>query len=188
MRLAGLHNVRNALAAIALAETLGIDCSTIATALAAFRGVARRTEIVGEAAGVLVIDDYGHHPSEIRTVLAAVKARYKRPIRLVFQPHTYSRTRSFMHDFARAFEDADAVYLLDIYAARETDTLGISGRDLAEAAGERHPGVVYAETIDGALEQLARDARRGDLVITMGAGDVNRLAPRLLESLEGEGS
>jgi UDP-N-acetylmuramate--alanine ligase len=185
-RLAGLHNVRNALAAIAVASALDIDGATIASALSSFRGVGRRTEIIGESKDVLVIDDYGHHPSEIRTVLAALKARHRRPIRLVFQPHTYSRTRSFLTDFARAFEDADSVYLLDIYAARETDTLGISGRDLADAAEEHHPHVVYAETIDGALERLLHDARPGDLVITMGAGDVNVLAPRLLESLKGE--
>lgn len=182
--LAGPHNVRNALAALAVAGILGVPHEVTAAALASFSGVERRFELKGEAQGVLVVDDYAHHPTEIRAVLAALKQRYGRPIRLVFQPHTYSRTRAFLDDFARSFGDAEAVYLLDIYAARERDTLGISGRDLAEAAARLHANVSYTEAMDRAIAALLSDLRAGDLVVTMGAGDVNLLGPVLLERLE----
>jgi UDP-N-acetylmuramate--alanine ligase len=185
MSLAGPHNVRNALAAIAVASCLGVRPETVRAALASFAGVARRSEVIGEAGGVLVMDDYGHHPSEIRTVLGALRRRYQRPIRLIFQPHTYSRTHAFLQDFATSFSDADHVYLLDIYAARETDTLGLAGRDLADAASAHHQRVTYAGTQDRALDLVLRDAGSGDLVLTMGAGDVYRVGPRLLEGLRG---
>jgi UDP-N-acetylmuramate--alanine ligase len=183
MSLAGRHNVRNALAAILVGRRIGMPENAIARGLESFRGVTRRFERKGEAGGVLVLDDYAHHPTEIRTNLDALQARFKRPIRLVFQPHTYSRTKSFLAEFAASFAGADAVYLLDIYAARETDTLGITGQDLADLATAQHPHVVYAGTADTAIERVLADARLGDLVVTMGAGDVYRLGPRLLERL-----
>lgn len=183
MCLAGRHNVRNALAAILAAQTLGIAETDIARGLESFRGVARRFERKGEAGGVLVLDDYAHHPTEIRSNLEALRARFNRPIRLVFQPHTYSRTKSFLPEFAASFAGADAVYLLDIYAARETDTLGIAGQDLACLAMARHPHVAYVETADAAVEHLLADVQPGDLVVTMGAGDIYHLGPRLLERL-----
>lgn len=183
MGLAGKHNVQNALAAILVARALGVAEADIAAGLASFRGVARRFEPKGEAGGVLVIDDYAHHPTEIQSNLEAIRARFRRPIRLVFQPHTYSRTRSLLREFAASFAGADAVYLLDIYAARETNTLGISGQDLARMAGRQHPHIDYAATADTAIERVLADVQPGDVVVTMGAGDVYRLGPRLLDRL-----
>lgn len=182
-QLAGVHNARNATAAIAVAWLLDVPMESIREAVASFRGTARRFERKGEAGGVLVLDDYAHHPTEIRVSLDAARRRFNRPIRLVFQPHTYSRTKAFLEDFACAFGAADAVYLLDIYAARERDALGISGRDLADAAQRGHPHVVYTGDADITVEAITRDARPGDLVMTMGAGDVYLLGPRILEAL-----
>jgi UDP-N-acetylmuramate--alanine ligase len=183
MRLAGLHNVRNAAAAALVARLLGVADERIAHALASFRGVQRRFEIKDEVDGVLIMDDYAHHPTEIRTNLVALRRRYDRPVRLVFQPHTFSRTKHLMADFARSFDDADSVYLLDIYAARERETLGVSGRDLANRAAAVHTNVRYTETADRTLEALLQDVRPGDVVVTMGAGDVYHVGTRLAEEL-----
>ena len=179
----GRHNVLNALAAIVAASSLNVPVEAIQTALPTFSGVVRRLEIKGDAAGVLVLDDYAHHPTEVRAALAAVKQRYQRPVRVVFQPHTYSRTKAFMADFACAFRDADVVYLLDIYAAREHDSLGISGHDLPSAVRRCHSKVHYTRTIDDTLALLVDECNVGDVVVTMGAGDVFRLGPRLLAEL-----
>jgi len=193
MQLVGSHMVRNALAAIVTARTVGATEGDIARALASFRGVVRRLETKGEAAGVVVIDDYAHLPTEIRVNLAALRQRYpSRPggsLRVVFQPHTYSRTKTLLSEFAAAFRDADAVYLLDIYPSREPAALGlalgISGRDLADATKLHHPHVTYSETGEGVIADLLHDLRPGDVVITMGAGDVYGIVPRLLEGLRG---
>jgi UDP-N-acetylmuramate--alanine ligase len=185
--LAGRHNVRNALAALAVADHLGVPADIASAALAAFRGVGRRSEIKGEEAGVLVMDDYGHHPTEIRKTLAAIRRRYRRPLRVLFQPHTYSRTRAFLAGFAHAFDDADCVYVLDIYAARETDTLGVSGEVLARAVAVRHPSVTYTGSMQSTLDRLLGDVHRGDLVVTMGAGDVHLLGPAILDRLRAAG-
>lgn len=179
----GRHNIRNALAAVVVAHSLGVPATVTASAIAGFRGVARRAEVIGEAHGVTVMDDYSHHPSEIRAALSGMRSRAPGPIRVIFQPHTYSRTRDFLEDFACAFGDADHVYLLDIYAARETDTLGMSGAALASAIAQRHPSITYIPDMKGAAETVARDTQPGDLVITMGAGDVYRLAPEILGAL-----
>jgi UDP-N-acetylmuramate--alanine ligase len=183
MTLAGNHNVLNALAAIAVCSALGVEDHVLVRALSTFRGVERRFEIKGEASGVLVMDDYAHHPTEIRVNLEAAKRRFDRPVRLVFQPHTYSRTRDFLSDFAAAFGGADTVYLLDIYAARETDTLGITGADLALAAARLHPDIRYTKSIEQTVESLLQDLVPGDLVLTMGAGDVYSVGTSLLERL-----
>ena len=182
-RLAGAHNVRNALAALAVGDALGVPFPAMAQSLATFQGVARRFEIKGEVGGILVIDDYAHHPTEIRANLLALRQRFSRPIRLIFQPHTFSRTQAFLDEFSQSFAGADIVYLLDIYAARETDTLGVCGRDLAVLAGQEHGQVRYTETMEATLEALVADARPGDLVVTMGAGDVYHLGPALLQRL-----
>jgi UDP-N-acetylmuramate--alanine ligase len=178
--LAGRHNVENALAAVAVSRQLGIHGDTIAAAIASFPGVARRTEVIGVAGGVTVIDDYAHHPREIRVVLSGLRRRTGRPIRVIFQPHTYSRTRDFLDEFAEAFGDAEHVYLLDIYAARETDTLGISGADLAAAVSRKHSSLTYIPDMVRVPQTVADDVRPGDIVVTMGAGDVYRLAPQIL--------
>jgi UDP-N-acetylmuramate--alanine ligase len=175
--------VLNVLAAVAAARWLDVDSAAISASVAGFSGVARRTEVIGEAGGVTVVDDYAHHPSEIRTVLAGIRTRWKRPIRVVFQPHTYSRTRDFLTDFATAFGDADAVYVLDIYSARETDTLGVSSQSLVSEMSRHHASVTYLPDPQAVISTVARDARPGDLVVTMGAGDVYRLAPGVLEAL-----
>jgi UDP-N-acetylmuramate--alanine ligase len=183
-QLVGRHNVQNALAVVAVTRSLGVSAEQIAGAIASFGGVARRTEVIGEVAGVTVMDDYGHHPSEIRAVLSGLRAGSSRPIHLIFQPHTYSRTRDFMSDFATSFGDADHLYLLGIYAARETDTLGISGADLAAQTARHHASVTYIEDMNAAAPLVAGRVRPGDLVVTMGAGDVNRLGPQILEALQ----
>ena len=183
MLLAGEHNVRNALAALATALELGIQPEIATAALATFAGIRRRFEVVGEATGVLIMDDYGHHPTEIRKTLGAMQRRYNRPIVVLFQPHTYSRTKSFLNDFANAFEDAERVYVLDIYGARESDTLGLAAEDVARVIAERHPKVVYTGTHTATLDAVVADLRPGELVVTMGAGDVELLGPALLDAL-----
>jgi UDP-N-acetylmuramate--alanine ligase len=177
----GRHNARNATAAIAALTALGQDPAAAAAALTSFTGVGRRFEIKGEAGGILVVDDYAHHPSEIRVNLRAARERYpNRRLWAVFQPHTYSRTKALLGDFAAAFADADEVMILDIYPARETDTLGISSDDLRKLV----PGRCHAAGRPGdAAEQLAGSVRDGDLVITFGAGDVTNVGPTLLSML-----
>lgn len=191
MRLAGLHNVRNALAAVAVADALGLPMPEIAHGLDTFAGVRRRFEIKGEVGNVLVLDDYAHHPTEIQVNLAAMRERFNRPIRVVFQPHTYSRTHMLLSEFAGAFADAGAVYITEIYAAREENVWGVHGEDLATAVAERaaaKPGIVrFTGSLDNTLAAVVQDSRPGDLVVTMGAGDVSQLAPRLLAAL-GPGS
>jgi UDP-N-acetylmuramate--alanine ligase len=175
-----------------------------ATALTRFRGTDRRFETKGRVAGITVIDDYAHHPSEIRATLQAARTRYPdRPIWAVFQPHTYTRTAAFMEEFAASLRAADHVLVTSIYAARETDTLGISGADLVSMIGEPvaetdsgqgsrsevssqalGPDVDYADTLDDAVSILADRARPGDIVITMGAGDGYLIGERLLDLLE----
>ncbi|HZS93596.1 MAG TPA: UDP-N-acetylmuramate--L-alanine ligase [Chloroflexota bacterium] len=186
--LAGPHHVLNVSAAIVVARVLGVPGPAITEAVASYRGVARRLEVKGEEGGVLVMDDYAHHPTEIKADLAAIKKRYGRPLRVIFQPHTYSRTSDFLADFAQSFSAADAVYLLDIYAARETDTRGMSGEDLARETSLRHPAVTYTPAMGECLVQIARDTRPGDMVVTMGAGDVDRLGPAILDTMRAQDS
>jgi UDP-N-acetylmuramate--alanine ligase len=183
MALAGNHNVRNALAALATAHCLGIDPDIAAAALSHFAGIGRRFESVGDVDNILVMDDYGHHPTEIRKTLEAMRRRFQRRILVVFQPHTYSRTRAFLQEFASAFQDAARVYVLDVYGARESDTLGISALDLVRAARAQHADVLYTGTHRATLERVLHDVTPGDLVVTMGAGDVDRLGPELVARL-----
>lgn len=182
--LVGLHNACNATAAIATASHLGVEQQVIAGALREYRGVARRVEIKGEARGVMVIDDYAHHPTEIVTTLAGIKQRFGRPAHVLFQPHTYSRTSAFLPEFATSFADADALYLLDIYAAREHDTLGVSTQDLLHATRLHHPCVAYVRDVDEAIDTLVAAVRTGDMIVTMGAGDVTSLGPQILDKLK----
>lgn len=181
--LLGRHNVQNVLAVVAIARSLGVGGEIIARSIATFAGVARRAEFIGEVAGITVMDDYAHHPSEIRTVLSGLRTRWDRPVHLIFQPHTYSRTRDFLGDFATAFGDADHLYLLDIYAARETDTLGISGADLAAETASHHSSMTYIPDIRDAAPTVTPRLQPGDIVVTMGAGDVYRVGPQILEAL-----
>ncbi|GAC1520127.1 MAG: UDP-N-acetylmuramate--L-alanine ligase [Chloroflexota bacterium] len=183
MSLAGHHNVQNALAAIVAARYFGVPDPALQTALSSFQGTSRRFEIQGEASGVTVLDDYGHHPTEIRATLAAIKQRFRRRIILVFQPHTYSRTASFLDEFGGAFGHADRLFLMDIYAARETDPKGMSGPMFADVVTRFHPHVQYVADRERAIEAVMDEAHIGDVVVTMGAGDVYQLGPHILERL-----
>jgi UDP-N-acetylmuramate--alanine ligase len=154
------------------------------TALENFRGVDRRFQLRGSAAGVDVIDDYGHHPTEIRATLAAARDCGYSKIHVIFQPHRYTRTQLLMDEFAGAFTAADSVHVLDIYAASETPIPGITGEALAQAISrcQRH-AARYAASFDEAAEAVAALAQEGEMVLTLGAGNVSQLGPMLLERL-----
>jgi UDP-N-acetylmuramate--alanine ligase len=184
----GRHNVLNATAAIAVGVQLGIAPEEIAAGLKSFRGVDRRFQVRGVAAGVTVIDDYGHHPTEVKATLQAARECGYGRVLVLFQPHRYTRTRDLMQDFAASFGDADSVQVLDIYAANEAPIEGISGQTLAAAIREHGGGwVVYAPTMAEGVARLAADARPGDMVLTLGAGSVSQAGPMLLEALAGKG-
>jgi UDP-N-acetylmuramate--alanine ligase len=176
--------VLNATAAIAVSKELGLDAASIATGLAAFQGVDRRFQIKGEAAGVTVIDDYGHHPTEVRATLNAARQRQFSKIHVLFQPHRFTRTQILMDDFARSFFDADSVTLLDIYAASEPPIEGVNSGvliDKMRASGQRD--VQYAPGLDAAAAMLAQKAQPGDMVLTLGAGTVSQAGELILAEL-----
>ncbi|HEX7158399.1 MAG TPA: UDP-N-acetylmuramate--L-alanine ligase [Edaphobacter sp.] len=178
----GRHNVLNAAAAVAVGIQLAMASEQIEAGLDSFRGVDRRFQVKGTARGVTVVDDYGHHPTEIRATLKAAKeCGYKRVL-VLFQPHRYSRTRDLMAEFAGAFKDADCVQVLDIYAASEEPIEGISAESLVRAIGDN--GVEYSGSVASGVEALVRDAREGDVIVTLGAGNVSHAAAAILEALE----
>jgi len=181
----GVHNVLNATAAIAVGIGLDIKIEDIRSALENFRGVDRRFQLKGKAAGVSVIDDYGHHPTEIRATLAAARQCGYRKIHVIFQPHRYTRTRDLKHEFANAFHDADTLLLLDIYAASEAPMEGVTAEALAEeirTAGEQDARYVpsFADAVTAACEV----AQPGDMILTLGAGSVSQIGPSILEKLQ----
>jgi UDP-N-acetylmuramate--alanine ligase len=181
----GVHNILNATAALAVGVGLDIPADSIRTALDQFRGVDRRFQLRGQAAGVSVIDDYGHHPTEIKATLAAARQCGFRKIHVVFQPHRYTRTRDLLKDFTSAFADADSLFILDIYAASEKPIDGISGEALAAAvSAESGRAAHYAPSFDEAVESAAAAAQNGDMILTLGAGSVSQLGPMILESLK----
>lgn len=183
MRLSGHHNVRNALAAIAVATALGVEQSVIAEALAAFRGSERRFEWKGEAKGVTVIDDYAHHPTEVRATLQAARSRFPdRRLVVYLQPHTYSRTKALLPEWATAFGDADVLRIGDIYAAREQNTVGISAADVVAQA--QHDDAATAGSVSEAAEQLAALVQPGDVLLTLGAGDSYKVGEAVLATLD----
>jgi len=182
----GLHNVRNAVAAAAAAVALGISTVHIVSGLEAFTGTGRRFERIGDAGGVLIVDDYAHHPTELRATLSAARAAYPdRRIVAVFQPHLPSRTRDLMDEFADALTLADVVYLTDIYLAREQPLPGVSSEALAERTRASKPGlpVFYIPDKMKLSARLGEAARPGDLVMTLGAGDIRVAAAGLLDVL-----
>jgi UDP-N-acetylmuramate--alanine ligase len=182
----GLHNVRNALGAFAAARWAGADFEAARRALAVFRGVGRRFEELGEAGGVLVVDDYAHHPTEVRATIAAARTRYPtRRIVAAFQPHLYTRTRDFAEDFGRALAGADAVWVTDVYAAREQPIEGITGELVARACEQAGAAARYQPTLAVLVDRLAAELARGDVCIAMGAGDIDQAARTLLERLRG---
>ncbi|MGN0431824.1 MAG: UDP-N-acetylmuramate--L-alanine ligase [Lachnospiraceae bacterium] len=176
----GEHNVCNALAAMALSDTLGISGQTAADALRAFTGTDRRFEYKGSIGNVTIIDDYAHHPTEITATLKAASACPHKTIWCVFQPHTYTRTKAFLPEFAKALALADKVVLSDIYAARETDTLGISSRTLQAELQKLGKECYYFPTFDEIENFLLQNCIDGDMLITMGAGDIVKIGEKLL--------
>jgi UDP-N-acetylmuramate--alanine ligase len=181
----GMHNVLNATAAIAVGVGLDVGVEAIRTALDQFRGVDRRFQLRGRVAGVSVIDDYGHHPTEIRATLAAARSCGFRKIHVVFQPHRYTRTRDLLEDFTTAFGDADSLFVLDIYAASEKPIEGISGETLARTIREKGGrSAQYVSSFADAVSSAAAVAEEGDMILTLGAGSVSQLGPMILEKLK----
>jgi UDP-N-acetylmuramate--alanine ligase len=187
LQVPGDHNVQNALAALAVAHTLGIPLDQAAAALSTFTGTGRRFEVKGTARGVTVIDDYAHHPTAIRATLQGARARYgNATIWAVWQPHTFSRTKALLDDFAAAFTDADHVLITDIYRSRDTEDYGITPQTVIDLM----PGDCDAQhiaTLDAVTSFLAEHVTEGDVVIVMSAGDATRIGGELLTKLTEEG-
>lgn len=187
--LPGVHNVANALATLAVAAEFDVDFSQAADALAAFPGVERRFQALGEAAGVQVVDDYAHHPAELRATLASARAAHRGRVVAIFQPHRYSRTHDLFEDFATAFHDVDHLVVTEVYAAGEAKIPGAEGAPLVEAIrAHGHRSVQFEPEIDRIAQTLPGDLRAGDLVLTLGAGDISRLGPLLLDRLAARGT
>jgi UDP-N-acetylmuramate--alanine ligase len=210
----GVHNVLNATAAIAVGVGLDIDSDHIRGALESFRGVDRRFQLRGKAAGVSVIDDYGHHPTEIRATLAAARQCGFHKIHVIFQPHRYTRTRDLMDEFATAFGNADSLVVLDIYAASEPPIEGVTGESLARLIAEKtiaektinekiigekmesemtigrsgKPLVTYASSFADGVASVVAATQPGDMILTLGAGSVSQLGPMILEKLKAKKS
>jgi UDP-N-acetylmuramate--alanine ligase len=178
----GRHNVLNATAAVAIAHQLEVAPEKIAEGLNHFSGVDRRFQLRGQARGVTVVDDYGHHPTEIRATLAAARECGHARLHVVFQPHRYSRTKDLLDEFRGAFKDADTVVVLPIYAASEEPIAGVTAELLVTRI--EGPQVQYAADFPGAVAAVAAQARKGDLILTLGAGSVSQLAPQILAALE----
>jgi len=185
VRIPGRHNVANSLAALAVAAELEVPFARAAEALASFAGVERRFEHKGTARGIRVVDDYGHHPTEIRATLAAAREQHAGRLVVVFQPHRYTRTRDLFDEFAAAFHDADLLVITEIYAASEPKLPGVEAAALAEAVRQRgHRDVRFVSELDAIAPALVPELREGDLVLTLGAGSITRLGPQLLAALE----
>ena len=181
----GLHNVLNATAAVAVGVGLDIGVEAIRTALDQFRGVDRRFQLRGNVAGISVIDDYGHHPTEIKATLAAARQCGFGKIHVLFQPHRYTRTRDLIEEFTTAFDDADSLFILDIYAASEAPIEGITGEALAQRIREKTTRLGrYVRSTGEALDAAIAIAEPGDMILTLGAGNVSQLGPLLVEKLQ----
>ncbi|HXA78564.1 MAG TPA: UDP-N-acetylmuramate--L-alanine ligase [Candidatus Acidoferrales bacterium] len=181
----GIHNVRNAAAAAAVGLVLNVPADLIREGLASFSGVARRFEIKGKFSGVTLIDDYGHHPAEIRATLEAARGCGFKRLLVLFQPHRYSRAHHLWEDFQSSFNQADIVVITDIYAAGEAPIDGITGERLSEAISSAgHKNVVYSSTLQGGIEYMLRESRAGDAVMTIGAGSVGRVTEELAMLLD----
>jgi UDP-N-acetylmuramate--alanine ligase len=180
----GYHNVLNGTAAVAIAIWLEVPLEKIRQALAMFSGVDRRFQTRGQERGITVIDDYGHHPTEIRATLAAARLCNFRRVLAIFQPHRYTRTQALMEEFARSFNQADAVFLVDIYAASEKPIEGVTSTALAQKLRDYgHRNARYAGTIDHAVQTVLREVQDGDMVITLGAGNVWQAGDKILQAL-----
>jgi UDP-N-acetylmuramate--alanine ligase len=180
----GLHNIKNALAAILVSRKLGIEFGVIAESLKEFKGVLRRFEIKGESKGILVVDDYAHHPTEILSTLDAARKGWDKRIIAVFQPHTFTRTQTFYKEFARSFDDADIVVITDVYPAREVPIEGVTGELISnQAKNYGHKNVIYIPDFDDISGKLLEIIKENDLVITIGAGNICRISDQILDIL-----
>lgn len=183
LQVPGMHNALNALGALAVVDLLGLSVGEAAMALCDFRGTERRFSLRGEADGVLIIDDYAHHPTEIRSTLAAARSRYPdRRILAAWQPHTYSRTSALQKDFAESFSDADSVYVTDVYAAREQRPAGFDMAQLVSSV--THPSVRFVASLAETVDVLLDDLRPGDVLIIMSAGDAIEMSADLFSALK----
>jgi UDP-N-acetylmuramate--alanine ligase len=181
----GEHNVKNALAAITVGLEIGVPFDAITRALVKFTGVYRRFEIKGEHGGVMVIDDYAHHPTEVKATLDAIRRGWRRRVVALFQPHTYTRTRDFYEDFGKSFYNADVVVITDVYPARERPIQGITGAMIAESAvGFGHRNVIYVPDKNDLAARVMPLLQPGDIVVTMGAGDIWKCGEAILEELK----
>ena len=188
LRVPGLHNVYNALAATAVGLDLQIGFDAIQAALGEFAGVARRFQILGEPKGILVVDDYAHHPAEIQATLNAAKSGFGRNIIAVFQPHRYTRTQALVHEFATAFYQADRLYVTDIYPAGEQPIPNVHGGQIADGVKEHgHKSVTYVPVKEELVGAVAAVARPGDIVLVMGAGDIWKIGEEIVRRLATEG-
>lgn len=181
LRVPGSHHILDALAAIATADTVGVSIESAVGTLAKFAGVGRRFQVRGTFNGATIVDDYAHHPTEIQASLKGARMRFPNArILTLFQPHTFSRTQALLDEFANAFGDADLVLITEIYAARERNTNGLSGRAIVERM--THTDMRFVETLDQAEQFLRSELRAGDVLLTLGAGNVNKVAIRLVEN------
>jgi UDP-N-acetylmuramate--alanine ligase len=184
LRVPGVHNVLNATAAIAVGLGLDIGVDSVRSALDQFFGVDRRFQLRGRVAGISVIDDYGHHPTEIKATLAAARQCAFRKIHVIFQPHRYTRTSDLMEEFTAAFNDADSLFVLDIYAASERPIEGITGEALAQKIRDKTKKTGrYASSPAEAIDAAVAVAEKGDMILTLGAGSVSQFGPMILEKL-----
>ena len=183
----GLHNLQNALAAIAVGLELGVPFEKLTAALAEFKGAERRYQVRGSAKGVTVVDDYGHHPTEIAAVLRAARSGNPRRLVAVFQPHRYSRTRDLLADFGPALALADVVFLTDIYPAGESPIAGATLEELAAEVRHSVPALLVVPSLDRVPQAVADQSRDGDLVVTLGAGSIGHAGDRILQALSGGG-
>ena len=182
-RLPGIHNVSNALGAIAVGSALGLPLEVVRRSVAEFRGVRRRFQLIGGAWGVTIMDDYAHHPTEVRATLTAARDRFPgRRLVCLFQPHTYTRTRYLLDEFRNCFADCDVLLIADTYAAREEPSAGMSAEQLAPEI--RQPSARYTGDLDQSAATAADLLKPGDVFFTIGAGDVEKVAPMVLEALE----
>jgi len=185
----GEHNVRNAVAAVLVGLELGMAADAIRDGLRSFSGVDRRFQTRGSEAGVTVIDDYGHHPTEIAATLAAAKVSAFDRVLVVFQPHRYTRTATLMDEFAACFGDCDRLFVVDIYSAGEEPIEGVNAEELARRIRKHgKPAVQYSATMDAAVEGAVAAAQQGDVIVTLGAGNISQAGPRLLERLAAQGA
>lgn len=181
----GIHNVKNSLVAVTIAKELGVDFSIIQSALKKFTGVYRRFEIKAEVDGIMVIDDYAHHPTEVSATLSAIRSGWDRRVVAVFQPHLYTRTRDFYSDFAKAFLDSDVFICTDVYPAREVPIQGVTGQMITDAAEKfGHKNVIYVPDKNQIPDKLLEIVKPGDIVITMGAGDIWKFGEAFINKLK----